>query len=394
MQTSIALVGVGGYGAQYLKELLSAAPDRNVRLVAGIDPFPERSPLFDELKQAAVPIFSDLNSFYRQGSADLVILAVPIQFHAPLTCLALSQGSHVLCEKPLGASLSDAQQMLDAEKSAGKRVAIGYQWSFSEAVLSLKKQILAGRFGRPLNLKTLLLWTRSHAYYQRNDWAARIRTQDGTPILDSPVNNATAHYLHNMLFLLGSSIDRSACPLTLQSELYRANAIENYDTAALRVKLDTGVNLLFLTTQPVLVHQGPWSQFEFEDARIEFADNDRQFRAHFRNGQTECYGRPDADPFNKLWQTVQAIQTGRPLVCGIQAALPHLQCVLGAQETPIHDFPPELVRLQKNEADQTTWVDGLSEIFQSCYQHGQLPSEVGAAWAVKPTLVDLQKFSL
>ena len=44
MQTTIALVGIGGYGTHYMPALLNAAPEKEIRLVAGIDPYARQSP--------------------------------------------------------------------------------------------------------------------------------------------------------------------------------------------------------------------------------------------------------------------------------------------------------------------------------------------------------------
>jgi predicted dehydrogenase len=397
MPIKIALVGIGGYGAWYLQELLQIASERDARLVAAIDPVPHHSPLYAECLQAGIPIFTDLASFYQHDTADLVILSVPIQYHAPLTCLALSKGSHVLCEKPLGATLDDALAMQAAQQQSGKLVAIGYQWSFSDAALALKRDILSGRLGRPLGAKTLLLWQRARSYYQRSDWAGRIRTDTGAWVLDSPVNNATAHYLHHMLFLLGDTLASSARPNAVQAELYRANPIENYDTAALRVETASGADLLFLTTHAVLGNRGPRMQFEFEDARVAYSEALPEFRVTFRDGRVENYGRPEASETNKLWNTVTAIREGDLPVCGIQTALPHLLCVAGAQQTPISCFPQASIRIEVAGGDPTTWVDGLAETFSACYQSNRLPSQLDVeqrpAWATPATHIDLSSYA-
>ena len=52
------------------------------------------------------------------------------------------------------------------------------------------------------------LWPRDERYYSRNGWAGVKRTNDGTWILDSPTNNACAHFLHNMFYVLGDRIER------------------------------------------------------------------------------------------------------------------------------------------------------------------------------------------
>ena len=127
-------------------------------------------------------------------------------------------------------------------------VAIGYQWSFSPAIQRLKGDIAAGVFGAPKRLKTIVLWPRDETYYSRNRWAGKQRDEAGNPIFDSPVSNACAHYLHNMLYVLGDAVDRSAIPSRVSAELYRAHPIENYDTAALRCWTDRGVEILFIVS--------------------------------------------------------------------------------------------------------------------------------------------------
>lgn len=389
MPVNIVLVGLSGYGDFYLNLLLTSSAEHDARLVAGIDPYPERSSWLGELQQAHVPLFPNLEDFYQRGAADLVIIAAPIQHHAPLTCQALAHGSNVLCEKPLAGSLEDAKKMLAAEQATGKFVAIGYQWSFSDPIQALKRDILAGRFGQPKKFKTLVLWPRHRPYYQRNDWAGRIKTNDGMWVLDSPVNNAAAHYLHNMLYLLGPSLDRSAAPQKLEVELYRANPIENYDTAAMRLETETKVRLLFLTSHAVQQEIGPWSHFEFEDAVVEYPLGDQEFQVQFHSGKTESYGAPEATAANKLWHTVDAVRTGKPLACGIQAALPHLTVVTAAQQAPITTFAGRQVKVKEDGGRQLIWVEGLGDAFMQCYQTGKLPSKIQFDWSTPATLVNI-----
>ena len=394
MATSIALVGIGGYGNFYLKALLNAAPEREITLMAGIDPYPERSGLYAELQERGIPVYPDLHTFYQHTCADLVIISAPIHLHAPLTSLALSKGSHVLCEKPLGASVEDARLMLEAEQRAGKPVAIGYQWSYSDAILALKRDILAGRFGKPLHLKSMALWPRGLSYYQRNDWAARLKTPDGAWVLDSPVNNATAHYLHNMLFLLGDRMETSAVPLSLEAELYRANAIENYDTAAMRVVTAACPDLLFITAHPVNSYRGPVMHYAFENAVIEYPAEEGGFRATFKDGTVQEYGNPEDTHANKIWAAVESARNGVPLVCGIRTAIPQLACALAAQETEIHTFPPERVEVMDTGSDQLTYVPGLFEDLVTAYEANKMPSEMGMAWAKSAGKVEVGEMGL
>lgn len=394
MPTTIALAGIGGYGQYYLRELLFAPPERDIKLVAGIDPYPERSSFYPAMQEANIPVYPDLETFYQHGTADLVIISAPIHLHAPLSTLAMARGSHVLCEKPLGASLADVERMQAAERSTGRILAIGYQWSFAEPILALKRDILAGRFGRPLHFKTLLLWSRSRAYYQRNTWAGRIRSAEGDWVLDSPVHNATAHYLHNMLFLLGSSLETSVTPTELTAELYRANPIENFDAAGLRVATQAGVDLLFLTAHPILENIGPLAEYTFEDAVIEFPGEEHSFQARLKDGSLIQYGNPEAHNYDKLWQTVDAIRSGGKVVCDTRTSLPELVIVLGLQQAPVVDLAPDYVQAAERENDRTIWVPGMTEAWQAGYDTNRLPAETGLApWTVPGTTISLAEYA-
>lgn len=390
-QTSVVLVGLGGYGGVYVSALLDGAPE-GVRIAGAVDPAPERCERLAELQARGVPLFASLEEFYAAGlTAELAAIASPIHYHCPLTCLALEHGSHVLCEKPLAATPAQAEEMRRARDRAGKAVAIGYQWSFSPAIHALKADIAAGRLGKPLRLRCLVLWPRDEAYYCRSSWAGALEDAGGRPVLDSPVNNAAAHYLHNMLYVLGERPDRSAWPAEVTAELYRANAITNYDTAALRCRTAAGTEVFFVTSHAVRRVRGPEFRYEFEDAVVTYADSDRRMAARFRDGSVKEYGSPAADPdARKLWETLAAIREGRPVACGIEAAAAHTACVFAAQHSAeISPFPPALVHVEGEPGKRKTWVAGLDDAFIRCYEELRLPAELGIAWAAAGRRVEV-----
>jgi len=385
-EVTIALMGVGGYGGAYVAELLDAPRDRGVRIVAAIDPAAERCPRLAELQARGGAVFADAERFYETATADLAVISAPIHLHAPLTRLALEKGSNVLCEKPLCATVQEALYLLDAERQSGRFAAIGYQWSFSDTVQALKKDILAGRLGKPRRIKTLCSWPRRASYYGRSRWAGALRTDSGAWVLDSPANNATAHYLHNMFYLLGGSRETAALPSDVQAELYRANAIQSFDTAAIRCHTDQGVEVLFYTTHAVPSMIGPVVCCEFDEAVVHFASEaGNRFVARFRNGEVKDYGIPDAGTGGKLWQVVEAVRSGALPACGIRAAMAQTICINGAHDSvpAIAVFPDDVVRRETDaRGDCLTWVAGLQAALVQAYDRWALPSEIGdVAWA-------------
>lgn len=387
-----ALVGIGGYGEAYLNSLLFDPRTAGSRFVAAVDPFPHHCRRIDELRSRSIPIYSHMEELFASHQIDLTMIVTPIHLHPSQTVYAMRQGANVLCEKPLGGSLRDARIMLDTQQATGKFAAIGFQWSFSAAIQSLKADIMRGLFGKPVRMRTLVFFPRPRTYFHRNDWAGRITTTEGELVLDSPVNNATSHYLHNMFYLLGSTRQGSALPATVQAELYRANEIENYDTAALRCRTSDGVEILFYTTHAVPHVRGPVSSYEFEDATIEYdATAGGQFIARFPNGENKNYGSPNTDRNEKIWQAIESARTGSLMACGIEGALPHAQCVLAAQKSSpeIIEFPADLHRAAQLDGQPMTWIEGLAETFSHCYDRGILPSEA-APWARPASIIDLQ----
>lgn len=396
-------VGISGYGLSYLDALLNGnrAADE-VELVAAVDPMAEQSRRVEDLRERRIPIYPSLPAMFKATpGVELVMLVTPIHLHAPQTCLSLQQpGVSVLCEKPLAGSLADARRVLAAEQraGAGRFVAVGYQWSFSDAVAALKNDVMTGALGRPLRLRTMVSFPRPLSYFKRNDWAGRLRTPAGEDVLDSPVNNATAHYLHNMLYVLGASREHSVTPATVQAELYRANEIENYDTAALRCVTESGAHVMFYTTHAAADMFGPRSVFEFERATVTFdsspgAENAGQFVARFRDtGEVRVYGNPNHDRHEKIWQSALAVRGGPRVPCGAAAAMAQTLCAVAAQRSmpSIVDFPRNLVRRVDLGDDTMLAVPGLEDAIHACFHGGVLPSELGTlAWASPARVVDV-----
>ncbi|MBU0638478.1 MAG: Gfo/Idh/MocA family oxidoreductase [Planctomycetes bacterium] len=392
---SIVLAGLGGYGEVYLAHLLDERDDERFRLVGAVDPQPQRCARLEELRGGGVPVYQSLDDFYRHAQADLAVIASPIHWHCRQTCHALAQGSHVLCEKPAAATVQEVDQMIATRARAKCSVAIGYQWSFSTPIQQLKRDIQAGLFGRPRRFKSLCLWPRGEDYYRRNDWAGRLRAADREWVLDSPVNNAMAHDLHNMLYLLGDERDTSAAPVNVTAELYRANAIENCDTAVLRVHTAAGVEVLFYGSHASAADFGPVFSFEFERAVVDLAGGAAEIVARRGNEVLKCYASPNSEPqMKKLCACCAALADSGEIPCGLEAARVQTLCVNGAHDSAgaAVAFPAALVRVARRAQTRLTSVAGLAETMQRCYELGVLPSEADVPWSRAGRTIDLRHY--
>lgn len=362
----ILLVGAGGYAARYVNALL-ALSDPQITLEGIVEPYFSTCATRAEIDAAGIPVFDTMDAFYRQHTADLAIISTPSFLHKEQSLCALRHGSYVLCEKPVAPTVAEAEEMQEAEKAYGKWIAIGYQWSFSTAIQRLKTDVLSGVFGAPISLKTAISWPRTLDYYGRGTkWAGRL-FKDGIPILDSIASNACAHYLHNMLFLLGDRPDRSAEVSQLSGECFRANDIESFDTCILKMKTASGVPLYFAASHATETRRDPEFEYTFENARVIYSKDDEPYiKAVFDDGQKICYGDPFENDFKKLLDCIDAIRKGESPICTVTTALPHTRLIQKIyEELPITPFPRELIRF--HEAENRIFVEGLFEKMYNAY---------------------------
>ncbi len=391
-QVAVVLVGIGGYGSGYVDQLLQAGRD-DVVIAGVVDPYPNNYEGIARLRELQIPIYNTLNEFYAEHKADLAVISSPIHFHCEQTTTALANGSHVLCEKPVSAVVQEALKMKEAQEHADKLVGIGYQWSFSEPILSLKQDILAGKLGHPELLKTLVLWPRNLTYYSRG-WAGRMKAPDGSWVLDSVANNATAHFLHNMFFILGDRIDHSASLKQVEAELYRANRIENFDTCAVRAVTTGGTEILFYASHAVKTSIGPIFEYRFSDAVVRYNEGSSEpnITVKYNDGTWKSYGNPKLNPRRKLWMMVDAVRGEGIVPCGIDASLTQTICINGAQESmpEIKTLPEEIV-IHDPKSD-TIYEDHLEELFVHLYQGEILPHQDNVDWAAAGKVVNLENY--
>ncbi len=351
----IALVGAGRYGKVYLDALFRNQRE-DAELVGVVEQNIENSPCRELLEAKGIPVYPSMGAFYRKQSADLMMLCTPPFLHAEQSIIATEYGSHVLCEKPVAPSSAECRRMLEAEEENGHFIAIGFQWSFMPAILALKRDILDGKLGKPVLLKTLISWPRDYKYYNPNGWNGKVRFH-GLLTNDSIAFNACAHYIHNMLFLLGDAMDESAMPDRMEAECYRAYDIETYDTCFLRMQKGDTV-MKFIASHAAKEVSNPQFDYVFENATVHFGeDTDKNIIATFKDGSSKNYG-PVKDDMHKIDVCIDAVKNGEIPPCTVKTATPHARVIEKiSARFPATAFPEEDIVL----APDRRYVKGLFE---------------------------------
>ena len=92
-------------------------------------------------------------------------------------------------------------------------------------------------------------------------------------MLDSIASNACAHYIHNMLFLLGKSMDESAEVEDVEGVCLRANSIESFDTCTLKMKV-SGADLYIAASHAAEKERWPEFVYKFENATLTYVEDE------------------------------------------------------------------------------------------------------------------------
>jgi predicted dehydrogenase len=321
-----------------------------------------------------------------------MITSSPIHRHVPDALVALARGSNVLMEKPMCATVQEADALIAARDKAKRFVLVGYQRSFSPAVQELKRDIQSGLYGRPLRVKALCNWARSDHYYGRNNWAGRRQMPSGAWVLDSPANNACAHFVHHMFYILGREKHTSAVPARVQAELYRANDITNFDTCAIRAITTEGIEVLFFATHAVTEKRRTLTREEFERGVVTWDDETGLMVGRTTGGTEKVYERREGPHVpGKLVEALELCRGVGSVSCGPEAARSQTLCINAAAESAPEPvvFDPSMVAVAEDAEGRVTWVPGLDETLVKCYEAAKLPSEMGVVWARAGAEIDL-----
>lgn len=141
-----AVLGLGNMGRTHV---LAAKESPYIGRIVGFDP--DETCAAQRAPEWGIEATMDLDVILRDPSIQSVYIASPNETHCDLTIRSLRAGKAVLCEKPMGTTLGEAQQMLQTEHETRGFLQIGFELRYSKMYQTAKQWIDAGQIGRPLN---------------------------------------------------------------------------------------------------------------------------------------------------------------------------------------------------------------------------------------------------
>lgn len=174
----VGIVGVGTMGRTHASAYTKLP---NARLVGFTDAIADAARRV--ASQFGVQAFDSYESLLEQ--VDMVDICTPTPTHLELVLQAANAGKHILCEKPLGRTLQQCEQMIEAANRAGVTLMPAQVLRFFPEFKQARDLVLAGAVGKPAAIRT-----RRGGPYPRaaNDWYADFE-QSGGPILDMVIHD-------------------------------------------------------------------------------------------------------------------------------------------------------------------------------------------------------------
>lgn len=254
-------VGIIGCGAIHSIHADAIIKNPKTKLVAVAD--------IDENKAKKTSIqygceyFTDYKELLKQENIDVVHICTPHYLHAPIAIEAMRAGKHVLSEKPMSISVSDAEELIKVSEQTGKRLGICFQNRYNPTSQKIKEVLASGKAGRILGGKAFITWHRDQNYYLSSDWKGTWDKEGGGVLI-----NQAIHTLDLLQLFMG---DIDSIKASIDTRLLE-KFIEVEDTVDATIKFRNGTKALFYATNCYTVNSPIELEVICENAIIKLAE--------------------------------------------------------------------------------------------------------------------------
>lgn len=145
MSIGIGIIGTGGIAQAHAKAYLELAPAVQLVAVADIDGDKAR----DAATQWGVEqVFEDYRDLLALDTIDALSVCTPTCAHSAPAIAALDAGKHVLVEKPMAATTTEARKMVAAAERNDRLLMVEMKWRFMPELQAARAAIARGELGR------------------------------------------------------------------------------------------------------------------------------------------------------------------------------------------------------------------------------------------------------
>jgi D-apiose dehydrogenase len=252
-----------------------------------------------------VPSFDELDDLIDHPAVDAVDIATAVETHREYALHAATRGRHVLCQKPLAPSLTEAEVIVRGCEAAGIRLMVNENWRWRPWYRAVRDLLDRGDVGQ---LFALRLASRSAAAVATSDrppeslFAQQPFLRRLRPLI---VLELGPHHFDIVRFLFGEPHDVYArtlkvTPVDHVAGEEVATALFGYPDRIAQVDLSwASIGYPEDAVNPdVLAIEGT-------DGSL-FLDHDGQVRVNYRDGRQERVAIDTTDAYRRSWQSALA----------------------------------------------------------------------------------------
>ncbi len=142
MTINVAVVGYGYWGPNLVRNFQEV--DGCQLIVCDRD---EQRLAKAQGKHSALKVTSDYSAVLKDSRVDAVVIATPIGTHYKLARRALENGKHVMVEKPLAGTVSEAECLVEKAAKLGLTLMVDHTFIYTGAVRKMKEIVEQGALG-------------------------------------------------------------------------------------------------------------------------------------------------------------------------------------------------------------------------------------------------------
>jgi predicted dehydrogenase len=219
-----AIAGTGT-AARYHAQAIAATEGAALVAVSRAD----ASRRADAEREFGVPCEASFEDLLARADVDAVCICSPSGPHGAQATAAARAGKHVLVEKPMALSLPEADEAIDAARSAGVVLGVALQRRTEPAYRALHDLVADGGLGRVVLAATTVPYLRTPEYYAATPWRATWATDGGGVLI-----NQAIHLADLLLWMCGDVREVRATAATV------VRAIEAEDTLTASLAFESG----------------------------------------------------------------------------------------------------------------------------------------------------------
>lgn len=182
-----ALIGCGRISTNHIK----AAVNNHLEIAAVCDLLPEHMENLLEKHglqgDSSIRRYTDYRTMIREINPELVSIATESGLHVEIALYCIDHGIHVIIEKPMAMSISDANEIIRRSEEKHVKVSACHQNRFNIAVQEMRHALESGRFGKLSHGSIHVRWNRDKGYYEQAPWRGTW-AQDGGALMNQCIH--------------------------------------------------------------------------------------------------------------------------------------------------------------------------------------------------------------